>query len=183
MNDNLNHTKLDEKPLGFITRVAYGCGDTACNVVYGMVGTILTLFYTDYIGIPAAAIAVIMLISRVFDGVSDFIMGFIVERTHTKWGQSRPWVLWMAVPYAISGVLMFAVPHTAQNLQFIYIFITYNLCTTVIYTALNLPYGSLSAMMTRSSHERDMLTVFRMYGAVWKDPGCKCYTAVGKIDG
>lgn len=162
MNDNLNHTKLDEKPLGFITRVAYGCGDTACNVVYGMVGTILTLFYTDYIGIPAAAIAVIMLISRVFDGVSDFIMGFIVERTHTKWGQSRPWVLWMAVPYAISGVLMFAVPHTTQNLQFIYIFITYNLCTTVIYTALNLPYGSLSAMMTRSSHERDMLSVFRM---------------------
>ena len=165
MNDNLNHTKLDERPLGFITRVAYGCGDTACNVVYGMVGTILTLFYTDYIGIPAAAIAVIMLISRVFDGVSDFIMGFIVERTHTKWGQSRPWVLWMAVPYAISGVLMFAVPHTTQNLQFIYIFITYNLCTTVIYTALNLPYGSLSAMMTRSSHERDMLSVFRM--ALW----------------
>lgn len=159
---SLRSTDEEERSLGFITRVAYGCGDTACNVVYGMVGTILTLFYTDYIGIPAASIAIIMLVSRVFDGVSDFIMGFIVERTHTKWGQSRPYVLWMAIPYAIAGILLFTVPHTTQNLQFIYIFITYNLCTTVIYTALNLPYGSLSAMMTRSSHERDLLSVFRM---------------------
>lgn len=158
----MQHIDTNEKPLGFITRVAYGCGDTACNVVYGMVGTILTLFYTDYIGIPAASIAIVMLVSRIFDGVSDFVMGFIVERTHSKWGQSRPWVLWMTLPYAISGVLLFTVPHTTQNLQLIYIFITYNLCTTVIYTALNLPYGSLSAMMTRSSHERDMLSVFRM---------------------
>lgn len=158
----VQHIDANEKPLGFITRVAYGCGDTACNVVYGMIGTILTLFYTDYIGIPAASIALIMLVSRIFDGVSDFIMGFLVERTHSKWGQSRPWVLWMSLPYAISGVLLFTVPHTSQNLQLIYIFVTYNLCTTVIYTALNLPYGSLSAMMTRSSHERDMLSVFRM---------------------
>lgn len=155
-------TVQQEKPLNFITRVAYGCGDTACNVVYGMVGTLLTLFYTDYIGINAGAIAMIMLVSRVFDGVSDFIMGFIVEKTHSKYGQSRPWVLWMSVPYAIAGVLMFTVPHTTENLQLIYIFITYNLCTTVIYTALNLPYGSLAAMMTRSSRERDLLSVFRM---------------------
>ena len=151
-----------DKPLSFITRVAYGCGDTACNVVYGMVGTLLTLFYTDYIGINPGVIAIIMLISRVFDGFSDFIMGFVVERTHSQYGQSRPWVLWMAIPYAIAGVLMFTVPHTASNLQYIYIFVTYNLCTTVIYTALNLPYGSLSAMMTRSSRERDLLSVFRM---------------------
>lgn len=163
MNEqNRNNNVLNEQSLGFITRVAYGCGDAACNVVYGMVGTLLTLFYTDYIGIPAATIAIIMLVSRIFDGVSDFIMGFVVERTHSKWGQSRPWVLWMAVPYAISGVLLFTVPHTIKNLQFIYIFVTYNLCTTVIYTALNLPYGSLSAMMTRSSRERDLLSVFRM---------------------
>ncbi|MCD8082229.1 MAG: MFS transporter [Clostridiales bacterium] len=167
MDTNTEQLQMDavareEKPLGFITRVAYGCGDTACNVVYGMVGTLLTLFYTDYIGINAGSIAVIMLVSRVFDGVSDFIMGFIVERTHSKWGQSRPWVLWMALPYAIAGVLMFTVPQTSENLQLIYIFITYNLCTTFIYTALNLPYGSLSAMMTRASRERDLLSVFRM---------------------
>ena len=148
--------------LSFSTRVAYGCGDVACRIVYSMVGTLLTLFYTDYIGIPAAAIAAIMLVSRLFDGVSDFIMGFIVERTHSKYGQSRPWVLWMALPFAVSGVLLFTVPHTSLNLQLIYIFITYNVCTTVIYTALNLPYGSLSAMMTRDSHERDVLSIFRM---------------------
>lgn len=143
------------------TRMAYGCGDMACNVVYGMVGTLLTLFYTDYIGVPAASIALIMLLSRVFDGVSDFIMGFIVERTHSKWGQSRPWILWMMIPYALSGIAMFTVPQTTQFLQCVYIFVSYNACTTVIYTALNLPYGSLSAMMTRSSRERDLLSIFR----------------------
>lgn len=150
------------RPLTWGTRVSYGLGDTACNVVYGMVGSLLTIFYTDYVGISAAAIGLIMLISRVFDGCSDVIMGFIVNKTHSKWGQSRPWILWMAVPYALSAVLLFTVPHTTSNLQLIYIFVTYNFTATICYTALNLPYGSLSAMMTRSSRERDMLSIVRM---------------------
>lgn len=107
--------------------------------------------------LSAAAIGVIMLISRIFDGCLDVIMGFVVNKTHSKYGQSRPWILWMAIPYAVSAVLLFTVPHTATNIQLIYIFVTYNFTATVCYTALNLPYGSLSAMMTRSSRERDML--------------------------
>ena len=103
-----------------------------------------------------------MLISRIFDGCSDVIMGFVVNKTHSKYGQSRPWILWMAIPYAVSAVLLFTVPHTATNIQLIYIFVTYNFTATVCYTALNLPYGSLSAMMTRSSRERDMLSIVRM---------------------
>jgi GPH family glycoside/pentoside/hexuronide:cation symporter len=89
-------------------------------------------------------------------------MGFVVNKTHSKYGQSRPWILWMAIPYAVSAVLLFTVPHTATNIQLIYIFVTYNFTATVCYTALNLPYGSLSAMMTRSSRERDMLSIVRM---------------------
>lgn len=148
--------------LSWPVRLSYAGGDVACNVVFGMVGTLLTLFYTDYVGISAAVVGLIMLLSRIFDGFSDMIMGIIVEKTETKWGKSRPWILWMSVPYALSAVLLFTVPHTMGMVQAIYIFVTYNFCTTVCYTAINLPYGSLSAMMTRVSSERDMLSVVRM---------------------
>lgn len=144
------------------TRAAYGCGDTACNVVFGMISTVLTLFYTDYVGVNAATVGLVMLLSRLFDGVSDVVMGFVIEKTHSKWGKSRPWILWMSVPFAISAVLLFAVPRSTNLVQFIYMFVTYNFCTTICYTAVNLPYGSLSAMMTRISGERDMLSVVRM---------------------
>lgn len=144
----------------WLTRVAYGGGDTACNIVWGAM-SILTFFYTDYAGISPITVGLVMLISRLFDGFSDVIMGFIVERTHSKWGQSRPWILWMSVPFAVSFVLIFTVPQTTETLQFIYLFVTYNLCTTVSYTAINLPYSSLSAMMTRSSEQRDLLSIVR----------------------
>ncbi len=144
------------------TRISYGLGDTACNIVFGMITALLTLFYTDYAGVPVATVGLVMLVSRVFDGSSDVIMGFIVNKTKSKWGKARPWILWMAVPYCISAVALFLVPQTASSLQFWYIFIVYNLCTTVCYTAINVPLGTLSTRMTRSSHERDMLSVFRM---------------------
>lgn len=146
----------------FLTRMSYGFGDTACNVVFGMISTLLTLFYTDYVGISAATVGMVMLLSRAFDGVSDVIMGFLVDRTNSKWGKSRPWILWMSIPYAVSAVLLFTVPHTTGMLQFLYMFVTYNFCTTVCYTAINLPYGSLSVMMTRDSKEQDLLSIFRM---------------------
>ena len=144
------------------TRLAYGCGDTACNIVFGMISTLLTLFYTDYAGVSVITVGMVMLVSRVFDGTSDVIMGLIVNRTRSKWGKARPWILWMAVPYCVAAVALFTVPQSGGSLQFWYIFITYNLCTTVLYTAINVPYGTLSTMMTRSSHERDLLSIFRM---------------------
>lgn len=144
------------------TRISYGLGDTACNIVFGMITALLSLFYTDYVGIPVATVGMVMLISRAFDGTSDVIMGFLVNKTKSKWGKARPWILWMAVPYCISAVALFTVPQTSATLQFWYIFIVYNLCTTVCYTAINVPLGTLSTMMTRQSHERDMLSVFRM---------------------
>lgn len=153
---------MKEGRIKWSTRFAYGCGDTACNVVFGMISTLLTLFYTDYVGINPATIGLIMLLSRMFDGISDAVMGVIVEHTKSKWGKARPWILWMSVPFAICAVLLFAVPHTTATVQAIYIFVTYNLINTVCYTAINLPYSSLSAMMTRISSERDMLSVVRM---------------------
>ena len=153
---------LSRKPLGWGTRFSYACGDTACNIVWGAISTILVLFYTDYAGVSAATVGLVMLLSRIFDGIFDIIMGLAVEKTNSKWGKSRPWILWMSVPFAISIVLMFTVPQTSEAMQFLYIFLTYNFCTSVCYTAINLPYGSLSAMMTRLSLERDMLCIVRM---------------------
>ena len=152
--------------LPWMTRIAYGLGDTAQNVVWGAMG-ILPFFYTDYAGIDPAMVGMVMLLSRCFDGVSDVIMGFIVEKTNSKWGKSRPWILWMSVPFAVSIVLIYTVPQGSSAMQFAYLFVTYNLCTTVCYTALNLPYGSLSAMMTRASKERDMLSITRMCLSPW----------------
>ncbi|NCB91438.1 MAG: MFS transporter [Clostridia bacterium] len=156
------NSMITGKPLKWGTKLSYAGGDVACNVIFGMIGTLLTLFYTDYVGISPAIVGLIMLLSRLFDGVSDLIMGIIVEKTKSRWGKSRPWILWMSIPYAVSAVLLLTVPHTTGLLQFIYLFVTYNFCTTICYTAINLPYGSLSAMMTRASQERDMLSVVRM---------------------
>lgn len=161
MSSSVSSTVPNQGQLSWFTRISYALGDTAQNVVWGGMA-ILTFFYTDYAGIDAAIVGLVMLISRCFDGFSDIIMGFVVEKTNSKWGKSRPWILWTSLPFAISIVLIYTVPQTTSALQFAYIFVTYNLCTTVCYTALNLPYGSLSAMMTRVSKERDMLSIIRM---------------------
>lgn len=161
-NKSLETIGTAGKKLTWGTRISYAGGDVACNVVFGMIGTLLTLFYTDYVGINPATVGIVMLISRLFDGISDLVMGVIVEHTRSKWGKSRPWILWMSIPYALSAVLLFTVPHSNALVQAIYLFVTYNFCTTICYTAINLPYGSLSAMMTRISAERDMLSVVRM---------------------
>lgn len=147
--------------LSWFTRISYGLGDTAMNIVAGAM-TILTFFYTDYAGVEPTTVGLVFLISRIFDGVSDLIMGFIVERTNSKWGKSRPWILWSSIPFCVSIVLIYTVPQGSDFMKFVYIFITYNFCNTICYTALNLPYGSLSAMMTRISRERDMLSITRM---------------------
>ncbi len=143
-------------------KICYGFGDVSCNIVNGLVFSLITLFYTDYVGVSAATVGLVMLISRCCDGVSDFIMGVVVSKTRSKWGKARPWMLWMAFPYAVAAVLMLTVPQTTATLQFLYILVTYNIATTVCYTAINVPYGTLSAMMTRSSRGRDLLGVFRM---------------------
>ncbi|MCH4166926.1 MAG: MFS transporter [Megasphaera sp.] len=157
----MNDVTATAGKLSWGTRIAYGLGDTAQNIVWGAM-SILTFFYTDYAGIDPAMIGLVMLLSRCFDGFSDVLMGFIVEKTNSKWGKSRPWILWMSLPFAVSIVLIYTVPQASQAMQFAYIFVTYNFCTTFCYTALNLPYGSLSAMMTRISKERDMLSIVRM---------------------
>lgn len=122
----------------------------------------LLFYYTDYAGVSAMAVGTIMMISRVFDGISDIIMGVIVDRTHSRFGKARPWILRMCIPFAISGVLMFSVPASwSSTPKLVYVFITYNLVSTVIYTAINVPYSALNALMTQDPYERSVLSIFR----------------------
>lgn len=113
----ISNIEAGSQRLSWYTRLAYGCGDTACNIVMaGMVNSLLTLFYTDYANVPIATVGIVMLISRFFDGTSDVVMGFLIERTKSRFGKARPWILWMSVPYVICSIALFAVPQTDESL-------------------------------------------------------------------
>ena len=149
-------------PAVLFERFCYGCGDFGCNIIYTAMSAFLLFYYTDYAGVSAAAVGTIMLISRVFDGVSDIIMGTIVDRTRSKYGKARVWMLRMCVPFALAGILLFSVPtFLGSTAKLVYVFITYNLVSTVVYTAINVPYSSLNALMTQDPYERSVLSIFR----------------------
>lgn len=163
MSDKTTKTALaGDVRISMKEKIAYGLGDTSCNIVVGLTTSLLTFFYTDYIGVSVGMVGLIILISRFFDGGSDVVMGLIVDRTKSKYGKARPWVLWASIPYAIGCVLLFTVPPASSMVQAVYIFITYNFIQTVCYTALNLPYSSLAALMTRNQYERGSINAIRM---------------------
>lgn len=144
-------------------KVSYGMGDVACNVVFALTSGLVTYFYTNVMSVSAAMVGMIMLFSRVFDGLSDVVIGLIMDKVHSKHGRGRVWVLWMAIPYGVTAVALFCLPANATAaVQAIYIFITYNLCTTVVYTALNLPYGAMAPLMTRNEQDLAKINLFRM---------------------
>ena len=147
----------------FWERFSYGCGDLGCNIIYSAMSSFLLFYYTDYVHVSAGVIGTIMLLSRVFDGITDLIMGIIVDRTKSRFGKCRPWILRMAIPFALAGILLFTVPSGLGNTaKLAYIFITYNLVSSVIYTAINVPYATLNSLITQDQNERSVLSIFRM---------------------
>lgn len=153
----------DNRRTTVFEKFSYGLGDVACNVVFALTSGLIVYFYTNVIGISAALVGTILLVSRVFDGVTDLYMAQLIDKTRSRFGKARPWILWMAVPYAVSAVLLFAIPADAtQWIQAVYIFVTYNLCTTVVYTAINLPYAALAPLLTRIPDDLAKVNLFRM---------------------
>lgn len=153
--------------LGVVERTAYMTGNIGTALVNTIIASFMLFFYTDVLGLNAGIIGTLMLVSRLFDGVTDLIMGMIVDRTHSKHGRARAWVLWMCVPFAISGVLMMMVPGGASDIiKYTYVFITYNLCNAICLTALYVPYNAMTCNMTANPVERGLLGVFVMFGAV-----------------
>ena len=151
--------KLASK-LSIKEKIGYSLGDTASHFVWDMVGFWILIFYTDTFGISAAAAGTIMLIARFWDMANDPLMGIIADRTKTRWGKFRPYILWMALPYSILAVLTFTTPDLGSTGKVIYAGTTYFLLMTV-YTAINLPYSSLGAVMTSDSYERAGLNSYR----------------------
>lgn len=141
-------------------KLGYGLGDTASHFVWDMVGFWILIFYTDTFGISAAAAGTIMLIARIWDMISDPLMGVIADRTKSKWGKFRPYILWMALPYSVLAILTFSTPDFGETGKILYAGITYFLLMTV-FTAINLPYSSLGAVMTSDSYERAGLNSYR----------------------
>lgn len=122
------------------------------------------IFYTDVFGIPATTASFMFLVTRIWDMINDPIMGMIADRTNTRWGKFRPYLLWMAVPYGILACAMFITPAWSQNMKIVYAYVTYILAT-MAYTAINIPYSSLMAVMTPDPKERTTLSQYRFFFA------------------
>ena len=157
MNSTTGHLSFKEK-------VGYSVGDTASNLFFQTFMLFLLYFYTDVAGLPAAAVGTLFLVTRIWDAVNDPIMGTIADRTNTRWGKFRPYLLWCAVPFGLMGVLLFTVPDFDAGGKLIYAYITYNLMM-MAYTAVNVPYSALMAVITPNSLERTELSSFRFVAA------------------
>lgn len=158
MKQEKNHIEK----IGIGEKLAYGGGDLASNLVMVLSGTYITFFYTDALGLNVAIIGTLMLISRLFDGFSDVAMGFIMDKTKSRHGKARAWMLWLFIPFGVCTVLLTTVPNLGVIGKYVYVFITYNLMTTILYTGINIPYGALNSLMTRDQNQRASINVFRM---------------------
>jgi GPH family glycoside/pentoside/hexuronide:cation symporter len=155
----------DNQKLSTAEKLAYGVGDAAANFVFQTQITFLMFFYTNVFGIAAGVAGTILLISRVIDAFNDPIVGALADRTNTRWGHYRPWVLWSAVPMAIALVLCYTTPALNATGKIVWAIATYNILM-VIYAANNIPYCALSGVMTGDSHERTSLASWRFVCAM-----------------
>ena len=142
-------------------KIGYGFGDMASSMFWKLFGAYLMIFYTDVFGLPAAAVGTMFLITRIWDSAFDPIVGVIADRTHSRWGKFRPYLLWLAVPFGIIGILTFVTPDWRPTGKLIYAYVTYSLMM-MIYSAINVPYASLLGVMSPNPKERNTLSTYRM---------------------
>lgn len=144
--------------LGWNDRLGYGMGNFGMAWVNGMMSAFLMKYLTDVSLVDAGVVSAIIAISKLFDGVSDLIMGRIVDGTHSKMGKARVWLVRMCLSMALSTILLFSIPSSMTGtLKYVYVFILYNLVNAVFYTAMFVPYNSLISLSTTDSYEHGML--------------------------
>ncbi|MFO7999820.1 MAG: MFS transporter [Marinilabilia sp.] len=153
-----------EQKLTLKEKIGYALGDTAANLAWRSLTTFLMVFYTDVFGITAAAAGLLLLITRLSDGITDVIMGMIADRTTTRYGKFRPWILWTIVPFGLLLALTFSTPDFSNTGKIVYAYVTYILLT-LVYTANNVPYSALMGVMTSNHKERTALSSYRFAGA------------------
>jgi sugar (glycoside-pentoside-hexuronide) transporter len=155
--------KNEKYPVGKSQIAIYGLGNFASQLSWTMVSTYLILFYTDVFGLATGAIAILMLVAKVWDGVNDLMMGAVMERTHTRWGRFRPYIFCGAPVLVIFTILTFTVPGFGDTGKLIYAYITY-IGLGMAYTVTNVPYTALPAVMTSDSKKIDKLYAAQMIG-------------------
>ncbi|WP_426357449.1 MFS transporter [Pseudocolwellia sp. HL-MZ19] len=160
----MNSKALTEQKLSLKEKLGYACGDVASNFYWRVFDVFLFIFYTDVFGIPAAAVGTMMLVTRLVDAFSDPLMGALADRTQTKYGKFRPYLLWGILPLAAAGVLTFTVPDLDESGKIVWAYATY-IFMMLAYTFINVPYGALLGVVTGNTQERTTLTSFRFIGA------------------
>ncbi len=156
-------------PLSFKEKLGYGLGDSASNFFFQVFNIFLLYYYTDVFGLTAAAAGTMFIVTKIIDAISDPIMGLIADRTNSRWGKFRPYLLWAAVPYGVCGYAMFAGPDLSSSAKLIYAYITYSLMM-LAYTAINVPYSALMGVISTSSIERTKVASYRFicaFSAAW----------------
>ena len=156
MNDTTRTAATGEKKyLTWYNKVGYGSGDVAGNVVYVLLSAFVMIYLTDTAGLNAGIVGTLMMVSRLFDGFSDVIFGALLDRTNTRMGKARPWMLWGFVGCAGMIIAIFAIPtELGETAKYAWFFIAYTLLNAVFYTANNIAYSSLTALITRNGSER-----------------------------
>ena len=150
-------TSLSEK-------IGYGLGDMACSMFWKVFSYYLPFFFSNIFGLRLDQVAVLLVVTRIWDAVSDPMMGILADRTSTRWGKYRPYLLLMALPFALSGIFLLTTPAVSPTLKLVWAYVTYIMMMTV-YTALNVPYGAMLGVMTDDSDTKTVLSSFRMFFA------------------
>lgn len=145
-----------QAPLPFREMLAFGCGDFASVLYWQTFMRYLPYYYTDVFGITAGSLATMLLVSRIFDGVNDPMLGMLADRTESRWGKFRPFILFGCVPFALFGVLTFTTPAFGPAGKLVWAYLTYN-ALMVLYTTVNIPYTALMGVMTSDPVERTRL--------------------------
>ncbi|MBN1975093.1 MAG: MFS transporter [Sedimentisphaerales bacterium] len=164
MNSSISQTAANGDRLKIREYIGYALGDTASNFFFQMFNIFLTFYYVDVWGIPKVSLLWLIPVVRLFDALNDPVMGLIADRTNTRWGKFRPYILYGAIPYGIAGYLLFAGPEFATTGKIIYAFITYMLMM-MCYTVINVPYSSLMGVLSPSSRTRAVASSYRFVGA------------------
>ncbi len=152
----------EKKYLKWHHKVGYGAGDIAGNCVYALLTAFMMIYLTDTIGMSMGVVSTLIALSKVFDGVTDFLFGRMIDKTHTKMGKARPWMLWPYIGCAITLVACFSIPTSwGQTAQYIFFFLSYTLLNAVFFTANNIAYASLTALITKNTSERVQIGSFR----------------------
>ena len=146
-------------------KIGYGLGDTAANFIFQTMVVFQLSYYTDTCGIPAAAAGTLFIVVRVWDAIFDPLMGAIADRTNTRWGKFRPWILWTAVPFGLAGLLTFMAPDLSPAGKLVYAYATY-IFLMMVYSANNLPYSALTGVITDNIAERASLSSYRFVCAM-----------------